>query len=113
MTLVPFDEITTDHCLGSYLLDDGMLQTIDCDIPQAATIVTVTTFGSEAPDKDADLETKARALGRVCDSLIDAWYAENGNGRGKVGWTLFPEQADAWKGADTPVVCAIQFIGEE
>ena len=103
--LVPLDfaEVTTEHCVGHYLLSaDGRVQTVDCARPGAAEVVAVTRFGEAAEGVDGTEPVAVdRAAGEVCGPLI----AGAGGPELALQLHMYPL---SWQGPETPLVCAVQ-----
>lgn len=102
----PFDEITTEHCLGNSVPIDGMVPAIACTEPGALAIEAVVTVGADAPVAQP---AEAVVLGyatAACEPFVRA-YAD-GRGipvTGLMQVTVVPEER--WDGPETPVVCAV------
>jgi hypothetical protein len=105
ITLAPFSEITTETCLGDYLLLDKQVQITDCATPGAMQVVGVTSFGDAAPaDSPTDLDIAAMAE-KVCAPLIGDWT------QSQLSVTTHPfsifSYPDEWSGPSTPLICAV------
>lgn len=101
---VAFTDVTTEHCLGSYLLDKGAVQTTPCDTPGASTIVAVTTFGDHSPGGTPDEVGISRAAADVCAPEAEAWLDAHGLPSSTPQVHVMP---DEWDGAGTPLICAV------
>ncbi|MBU5422238.1 hypothetical protein KQI48_06135 [Cellulomonas hominis] len=102
----PFDEITTQDCLGDSVPIDGMVPAIACTEPGALAIEAVVTVGADAPVAQP---AEAVVLGyatAACEPSVRAYADRRGIPvTGLMQVTVVPE--DRWDGPDTPVVCAV------
>ncbi|NKY11642.1 hypothetical protein [Cellulomonas hominis] len=101
---VAFADVTTEHCLGSYLLDDGAVQTTSCGTPGASTVVAVTTFGDHAPGGTPDEVGISHAAADACAPEARAWLDARGLPSSTPQLHVMPEE---WDGTGTPLVCAV------
>ncbi len=102
----PFDEITTDDCLGDSAPVDGMVPAISCSEPGALAIEAVVTVGPDAPAaRPADAVVIGYATA-ACEPHVTS-YAD-GRGIPVTGLLQVAVVPDGqWDGPDTPVVCAV------
>lgn len=101
---VTFADITTEHCLAGYLLDDGAVQTTSCTTPGSSTVVAVTTFGPRAPTGAPDPIEITAAAQEACAPATRSWLDEQDLPDGVPEIHVFPE---AWSGPSTALVCAV------
>ncbi|ACZ22720.1 hypothetical protein Sked_28180 [Sanguibacter keddieii DSM 10542] len=105
ISLVPFDEITTTHCLGSSYPVDGMAQTVACGEPGAVEISAVTVFGPDAPPAGSTPPTAV--VGGYAEAACDEHHSEWLVSKGLEGSSLLrvATYPDEWSGPGTPLVC--------
>lgn len=105
ISLVPFPDVTTSHCLGAPYPVDDLVQTVTCDLPGAVEIAAVTTFGTDAPPPGTDPtpEVVGGYAEDACTEPLARWSEENGlTGASFLRTITFPLE---WDGPDTYVVC--------
>ncbi|GIG26928.1 hypothetical protein [Cellulomonas denverensis] len=102
----PFEETTTDHCLGDSVPIDGMVPVISCTESGSVPIEAVVTVGPDAP---VEQPAEAVVIGyatAACEAAVEAYAAErNIPVTGLLQIAVVPD--DRWNGPDTPVVCAV------